>query len=254
MRKRKKWKVNVVFHKYLVDKYYDCDPSFNHKYYDFVKCNEKYSIQYNDEFGYNVWSEDKLKYYDPYYQKNVYMAPSLIYHFFKNRLHEGYEYVGFVEYDIALKQKVPDGKMENGFTKMVNDIVQNNDEMIIPLRCQHRFKMLANQNFILRNKNVMETVVDDYNNFFGTLHAYSDIIYRDPLLTTQQSFILDSKTFGRIGRFLEHVFENRLAEGGTRGAHRPSTILDRYVSTALLLDETEKYEFNFLDHKSHKQW
>ena len=251
---KKDWKINVIFHKYLINEYYTCDPSYRHEYYDFVKCNHKHAAKYDKDFGYNIWEEKNLKFYNSYYQQNTYMAPSLIYHFFKNRLHQQYKFVGFIEYDIALMQKKPDGKMKNGFTKMIDDIVQNNNEMIIPLRCQHTFKTYTSQNFILRKQNVMKTIVDDYNKFFKTSHVFSEIVLKNPLLTGQQSFILDNKTFDRVGRFLEYIFENKLAEGGVAGGERPSTILDRYIATALLLDETKKFKFNYLDHKNHKEW
>ena len=247
------WQLNVIFHKYLVDDYYNIDPSFDHKYFTYVKCNEAFPAEYNRAFGYRVIYESKFPLYNELLQfpSRPYMAVSAIYHIYKDGLYSAYDYVGFLEYDISL-QLESNNKVTN-ITEQINETIKSHDSLIIPLSIRHRFNLFHGQIEIrIDNTNAMERILSDYNSFFGTRHKLADLITHNPLITGQQSFLADKETFERIMTFIAYIIEKKVVEG-PNSWRRPSTLLDRYVGMSILLDETMKYIIP-LKHHNHGQW
>ena len=82
----KKWQIFVVFHKYLVDEFYQCDKTFSHDHYTYVKCNPSYKAEYNPKFVYKVIEEQYLKNYKNSLQSKStpYHAASVVYHLHKS--------------------------------------------------------------------------------------------------------------------------------------------------------------------------
>lgn len=237
------WRTYIVFHKNIVDKHYEADKDFNPKNYRFLKTNENFPGDYNKKKNYKIVNEwDLGDVYDPSLQQRTYMAPSAIYHIYKNKCHWNLDAVGFMEYDLMLNLNT---------TRVVDELVNNNENFIVPYSYFHPLKRLHNQSEIrMNNRNAIDMIFKDYNEFFKTKHHYDK--YKEKLITSQQSFLCDVETFNRIMKFISYVIEEKLCErpGSWR---RPSTLMDRYFGVALMLDETKIYPHS-LKHLSMQQW
>jgi len=238
----KKWVNFVIFHKELFDKNYTCDHSFNLSKYKFVKVNEKFEPVYNKDFGYNIIHENKFDYYNKKLQKKLYYAPSAIYHIYKNRLYKEYDFVGFLEYDLSLRSTNKEGSIN--VTETIDRIVNKNkgEKLHISYRSVHKFRDLHKQgqsDLILNGKNWMDTVIQDYNNYFGTKYNVNCLKNSLEKANTQQSFLVDQKTFEHIMGFIAYVIENKLAER-CESRLMPATFLERYFAIALRFEDIRK--------------
>ncbi|MBN1764203.1 MAG: hypothetical protein JW860_03015 [Sedimentisphaerales bacterium] len=239
---KKKWINFVIFHHELFDENYTCDPSFDHRCYQFVKCNETFRPVYNSEFGYDVMYEHDFEFYDKTLQARSYYAPSVIYHVYKNRIHERFDYVGFMEYDLSLQCAKAGGPLR--ITETIDHIINENDAIIVTYRNFHTFGHLAGQEDMpLAGDNWSRTMIRDYNEYFNT-HFDPDTFKDCPeKAATQQSFLADRHTFEHLMGFITHVIEDRLAERGD-GRTRPCTFLERYFSIALQFEQVKKLQLN----------
>lgn len=239
----KSWRTYIIFHKNIVDEYYDMDKDFNNKNYVFLKTNEKYPAEYNKDKNYKIINEwDIGDFYVSRLQEKTYMAPSAIYHIFKNNKHKKFDAVGFMEYDLKFSETT---------TKDIQDIVNTNEKFIIPFSYQHPLKRLHGQTDIkIDKKNAIEMIFSDYNSYFKTKFKLNK--YKEKIVTSQQSFMCDVETFERIMGFISHVIESKLCERPNSWG-RPSTLMDRYIGIALMLDETPIISYS-LKHMNMCQW
>lgn len=242
------WKNFVMFHKQLEQGSYTADPSFSFDNYIFIEANPDIESKIDTEFfDGHIIKEWELPEYDARLQAATYMAPSIIYHIYKNNLYKDLNHIGFLEYDIPLERS--DLKSVTG---AIQEIVSNNERVIVPYRYQHTLAVLRNQKDIKMNgRNAIDQIFDDYNEFFGTNHKPKQ--YLNEKVTTQQSFLSDTKTFEKIMGFISHVIENKLAERKSSW-HRPSTLMDRYFAVSLLLENDAKTIPLPLEHQNLKQW
>ena len=224
------WQLFVVWHKTLVDEHYTEDSSFTHDKYVFLKANPLYRGSHNPHFGYRLAYEHMLPHYDASLQQKVYMMPGVIYNVYMSQLHSNLDYIGFIEYDIPL---------EEGTTRKIQSIVDSHPRCVIPLSYRNTFQLLASQTIQLRGRQCMVSIVEDFNTYFNTVHTVEALWKKNPILTTQQSFLADRQTFGEMAQFLTWVVTNKLAERDPANPEatwpRPSTLLDRYIGLALHL-------------------
>ncbi|MFK7840338.1 MAG: phytanoyl-CoA dioxygenase family protein [Bdellovibrionales bacterium] len=242
------WKNFVMFHKQLEEKSYTIDPSFSFDHYTFIEANPDVPRNIDtDFFDGHIIKEWELPEYNERLQAATYMAPSIIYHIYKNNLHTNLSHIGFLEYDIPLKRS--DLK---SVSETISDIINKNERVIIPYRYQHTLSVLRNQkNIKMNGRNAVDQIFDDYNDYFNTTHKPKQ--YLDQKVTTQQSFLADIKTFEKIMGFISHVIDNKLAER-KNSWHRPSTLMDRYFAVSLLLENDAKTIPLSLEHQNLKQW
>jgi hypothetical protein len=235
------FKLFVVFHRNIIDGCYD-ETTFNKKHYTYIKCNESIPLE---SFDYDVIEEKDFNVYDKTLQERTYMAPSAIYHAYKNGLHEDLSHIGFLEYDL---------KLSEGFTKSMGNMTEHSS-VVSPLSSKHHINTLISQNINMNGKNCWKQMVEDYNAFFGKKYTLVDISKGNDIVGTQQSFFMDTKTFGKIMKFIEYVVENKLCER-PKSWSRPSTIMDRYFSMCMHIEKMEgvKYLPVKLDHLNRQDW
>ena len=91
----KTWKVFILCHNAIRDDMYEKDPDFSTEHFEFLKLG-RHDLRYNPAKGYRVSSElDFPVHLDaPHYAELTGM-----YCVYKNRLHDGLDYVGFSHYD-----------------------------------------------------------------------------------------------------------------------------------------------------------
>lgn len=156
-----RWQIFVTFHQGIHPEYYMEDPSFNPRYFTFLKLNPKFKSEYDPKWGFNVVQEIAIPGYDPYYQKMCYYSRSALYHMFKSGAYKKYDFIGFLEYDFRLQARA-------GHPKEVTSFIDQSlkGEVCVPLGFSHTTGDLYRQNLRLNRKNCMEQIVLDYNDFF----------------------------------------------------------------------------------------
>lgn len=240
-----------MFHRDLDPENYKCDPEFSFENYGFIKANPMVKSNYDASYFKNIIFEDNLPVYDPHLQKATYMAPSIIYHAYKNNLHENLDYIGFLEYDIPLMPEDPTNSIES-VTQKTREILSSKKNVILHYRHQHILRTYIQQEHInLNGQNAIVQIFDDYNQFWSTSFDYNDFL--DSKVSGQQSFLADRETFRDIMQFISYVIEERLAER-PHSFKRPSTLLDRYIAVALLLNQSADKISMSLKHQNRKQW
>jgi hypothetical protein len=238
------WQVFVIFHKKLYDGHYSIDLSYDNDNYTFIKTNERFKAEYDKNNGYKVINEWNLgDIYDRRLQQATYMAPSAIYHIYKNGIYKPYSHVGFLEYDIPLSP---------GTTAKISKIVSANNRVYVPLRQHHTINLYHEQNHKIGGVNCIKQIFADYNKFFKSNHKLKPYLKAKKKVTGQQSFIVDVVTFEHVMSFISHVIENKLAER-PKSWRRPSTLLDRYFAVALMLEDVLEKPIA-LKHLNFKQW
>ena len=239
-----------MFHQDLYPDNYKCDPFYTKENYGFIKANPEVKSNYDTSFFKEIIFEDELPIYDPHLQKATYMAPSIIYHAYKNNFHKDLDYIGFLEYDILL---IPEDKSPTikSVTRHTKDILNANKRVIIFYRHQHVLKTYYEQDINLSGKNAIVQIFEDYNSFWNTKYDYRAFLNNK--VCSQQSFLTDRQTFIEIMKFISFVIENRLAER-PHSFRRPSTLLDRYIAVALMLHSSSEKVSMSLKHSNLKQW
>lgn len=227
------WDLWVVFHRDLFPEYYQLDKT----HLKLVKAEGYSKIPFDAEkyreMGYTILEENRLSFYNKTLQPAKFHAPSVLYHFYKNKVHEGRDYIGFMEYDLVLNKK--------DVEKICSSIGKVD---VIHLSSRHYFKNLAKQRDVkVDGKYGMIDAVDKYNEFFKTDHKFGKLLEDNPLMCTQQSFICKSEVFDKLGQFLEFLIERPLP----KYTPMPATLFERYISVFL---EFEKSKLKMkLEHK-----
>lgn len=95
------YKIYVIFHKNIFDRLYDPECLKN---LVFLGVNEKIKKKFNRKRGYNVIYQYQLPYFNS--SLETYKETSGIYHIYKNKLYQGLDYIGFIQYDMFIKKTV----------------------------------------------------------------------------------------------------------------------------------------------------
>ena len=241
----KTWMIYIPFNLKIWPESYAKDKSFNRLNYTFVKFNDIYSFEWDPSLRLNMIKESSLpirKSLNSSSFKDQYGIFSVIYHIYVNRVHDMYNYVGVLSPEIDLRISSSDYKAKNldknlKITAAINDIIQAQSKCIIALSVRHQFSFLAGQNMALDGKQCMKTILEDYNRFTDSDFSFDRLLKKNPFIPTLGSFITDVNTFEEIGKFVQWVVENKLAE---RQSDIPSKMMDRYIGVALALHPTPK--------------
>jgi hypothetical protein len=168
--------VFVFFHKFIFDDIYkDIPQDILNKYFTFVATNENVKKQYT-EGKYNVINEWELPIYDPQLQKYGYNENSGLYHIYKNKLHEKYTHVGFLQYDMSFGEE---------FIKILED--PNKEDFYAFAPCDYDF--VFRRSIGGQHAESMLEIIEDYEKHYNT-KVLRSIKY--PLYNT---YLINTKTF-----------------------------------------------------------
>jgi len=246
-------RIFIIFHKEFFPDYYKKDPNFDSNLFHFMKTEgymknkdsqEEKLSKLKEQF--TIHKESDFPFYNPKLQEQKYFAPTVPYHVYKNGLHKNLSYIGFMEYDLRFESSSRIPSLEKKFTSFTDEIkylINLQSPLVICPSIRWEVKKLLSQHEIkIRIDGVLTNpilaVILDYNDYFKTCHRLED--FYDEYIPTQQSFISDTETFDRVFSFISHLIdENRFDP--KLCIPRPSTILERYIGMALLLDPSPFY-------------
>lgn len=145
----------VFFHRYIFDDIYkDIPKEILDEYFTFVATNDKIEKQYTEN-RYNVINEWELPYYNPLFQQYGYNENSGLYHIFKNKLHEKYSHIGFLQYDMSFG---------NDFIDILKD--KNKQDFYAFAPCDYDF--VFKNSIDTRHHKSMNEIIEDYETYYKT--------------------------------------------------------------------------------------
>jgi len=264
-------------HNVIWDEMYENDPDFNATEYIFLKLGRS-NLQHNPAKGYRIISEFDLPiHWDaPHYAELTGM-----YCVYKNRLHEGLDYVGFSHYDkehrlIALGANAPIEELEaarlkaevkkrrlhrpTNITAMIHHLINSHSTIHISLE-SHDFNKIYNQNVLMDDRNpdvfvgegvnCFDRILEDYNTFFRTRYTLQDVA-KDGYLNMCDCFITQVYVFEKLMAFITPIIESqKLDIYDTQRRHRlQGGLLERYVAVFFALENIEKIDLSIV----HQYW
>lgn len=153
--------------------------------------NESYEKEFDANRGYNVQYEWDLAKYNPMLQQHGYCQTTAMYHIYKNGLHRGLDYIGFIQFDMKVRPAALSNIRQGiaaaddaGKKLIFHELTLDVDEattriegVIIPYE---------------------SSALQHYNAFFGTDYTPQDIAYSGFKLPLVHTFIIPVATFEKM--------------------------------------------------------
>jgi len=275
----KTWKIFIHCHNVIWDEMYERDPDFTMEHYRFLKLG-RHDLQYNATKGYRIIRElDFPIYWDaPHYAELTGM-----YCVYRNRLHDGLDYIGFSHYDkehrligsggrvsmneLEAARVQSDVKQRKGhgptnITSMIDKIVNSPIPVHVSLE-SHDFQKIYDQRVLMDDEkpdafvgegvNCIDRILEDYNSFFQTRHTLQDVA-RDGFLTMCDCFVTPVSVFDKLMSFVAPIMESRKLDiYDTHRLHRlQGGLLERYVAAFFALENITKIDLSTVHQISKK--
>lgn len=275
----KTWKIFIHCHNVIWDEMYEKDLDFTAEHYSFLKLG-RHDFHYNPEKGYRIISEFD---FPVYWDAPHYAELTGLYCVYKNRLHEGLDYVGFSHYDKEHRLLYAGGSLNikeleaarvmydaqrkkcygpTDITSRIQKLVESPLPVHVSLE-NHDFHKIYNQRvlmddtqpdvFIGEGVNCIDRILQDYNAFFRTGHTLSDVA-RDGFLTMCDCFLTPVGIFNKLMSFITPIMESgRLDRYDTQRLHRlQGGLLERYVAVFFALENIAKNDLSTVHQISKK--
>jgi hypothetical protein len=251
----KKWKIFVTFFKNLYDDHYTLDSSFDMQKFTFVKVNDKYAIELDENrLNYDIFFEHDFKCFNPAWQEKGYHENSVFYHIYKDNLHRDYDYIGFIEYDHVLRDH---------FTRDIQNMIDSADRDLAFIFNKFNFHQYWEQGILMDPRrpqketgnphsewNCINIVLKDFNKFHGTNFRLEDLIRKD-CFSVAHCFMLPSSLFDTMMVFHSAIMDSGKVEQYHQHNWRARAgLMERYLAVALALQDIEAITDIQLEHRS----
>ena len=273
----KSWKIFIHCHNVIWNEMYADDPGFNPWHYSFLKLG-RHDLCHDPGKGYRILSEFDFPIHleAPHYAELTGM-----YCVYKNRLHDGLDYVGFSHYDkehrligsggatitdeleaarqrSEVKRQRTEGPGD--ITSRIGKILDSPSPVHVSLET-HEFRKIYNQRILMDDRqpdafvgegvNCIDRILEEYNAFFHTRHTLQDVAM-DGYLTMCDCFVTPVFLFDKLMSFLTPIIESRRLDiYDTRRRHRlQGGLLERYVAVFFALEKIEKIDMSIV----HQYW
>jgi len=183
-------KLFVCFHKKIFSDCYKISQIEKEKYLTF------YGVKDKDLGINNVIYEYNLIDYNPILQQKKYNEASCIYHVYKNKLYNNYDYIGFCQYDMIF--------LEN-FFKNIEYKILNNSNTIFYLDF-FTWQFLGGQTTIIKDYYNIPSGLNSYNNFFNKNYTTEDLITNRMIICN--TFLIPKKMYEKMMSWLIIYFKD----------------------------------------------
>jgi hypothetical protein len=275
----KTWKIFIHCHNVIWDEMYENDPDFTMEHYRFLKLG-RHDLQYNASKGYRIIRELD---FPIYWDATHYAELTGMYCVYKNRLHDGLDYIGFSHYDKEHRLLYAGGSLNikeleaarakydanprkchepTDITSRIQKLVESPLPVHVSLE-SHDFQKIYNQRvlmddtqpdaFVGEGVNCIDRILEDYNSFFQTKYTLQDVS-RDGFLTMCDCFITPISIFDKLMSFITHMMESgKLDRYDTQRLHRlQGGLLERYVAVFFALENVAKVDLSTVHQVSKK--
>lgn len=239
----KKWKIYIVAHNKIHDLTVDCDPHFN-----------------NDNYCYlNVGGQDQLingEKYSVINQRDLenatiigkYWAESEgLYNLWRSGIYKELDYIGCIHYDFQLKLETKNPFItKTNITDRINKYIEDKDRGHISFST-FTTKFDFGQQIMLDpeypnqstgpGRNCYYTILEDYNNYFGTSYTIEDFLNRKKI-NLCSCFLIDTVGFDKMMGFFEYLYNShKLDAYDTVHAYRFQGVMaERYFGLFMLFE------------------
>ena len=274
---RKNWKLFIMCHNVIWDKMYAEDPDFSQKYYSFLKLGN-HDLKYNPRKGYHIINEFDSPITLP---KAYYAELTGMYCIYKNKLYEGFDYIGISHYDKEHRILGSSGETDiaaleasryraevlrkqsygpTDITKRIDDALNSFPAVHISLE-SHDFNKIYNQRvlmdklqpdqFVGEGRNCFDEIVTDYNAFFGTNYSIEDVA-KDGFLNMCNCFVTPVYLFEKLMSFVTQIIESSSLDvyDSQRLYRLQGGLLERYVAVFFALEGIQKIDLSI----THRHW
>ena len=189
-----RFKIYVIFHKFLVPECYETLSSEDiETYVRFFAVNTKIPKEIPNTLTQHVIRERELPWYNPFLQHNQFCESSAFFHAYKNpeMFLKDTPYIGFIHYDMLLKKEALEF-LEKEITAATEPILFT--QMTLNAK-PHLTQIIPLSSW--------DTLVKLYNILFGTSRTIYDILDRD--IPLYHSFVIHRETFQRMMFFAENA-------------------------------------------------
>lgn len=150
--------------------------------------------------GFDMIRECELPHYDPTLFKKQYWMGSALYHVYKNDLHKGLDYVGFIFDDLKFNANT------------IANIANNPERRIY---CKNT-KLVSDENMITGHRAIIYPIpeigksgLESYNFFFNTRYTREDVFKRP--LVMNNKFVVPVDIYEKMMRWLEQFFTEEIS-------------------------------------------
>jgi FkbM family methyltransferase len=209
----KKIAIYNIWHNKLFDHCYEKLDDYSLDKIIMYDVNPKYNKVYNKNKNYNILKEYELTDYNSLYQDTNYCQTSCFCHVFLNNLYKDIDYIGFIQYDMAL---------DANFIYDIENTIHNsyNDTFFYSLIVENKLEV----NYICKPYN--NSFLEKYNDYFKTNHSFETIknsqhSYKFICLHT---FVIPTKTYVKMmtwfirikewlhNNYLNNLYDSSIAE------------------------------------------
>jgi hypothetical protein len=269
---QKNWTVFIMCHNVIWDDLYAHDPGFDGRHYSFMNLGRQ-DIKYNPHKGYKIIREQD---YPIWLDLPHYAELTGLYCIYKNRLHDGLDYIGFSHYDkehrligdcshrnmqelealrleAEMERRVLSGSRTN-LTALIEAEIMRRRDVHISLE-SHDVQKIYDQRITMDERfpdmidgdgiNCIDRILQDYNDFFGTRYTWENLRKCD-YLNMCDCFVTPVRLFEKLMTFLCPIIESgRLDIFDSERKHRlQGNLLERYAAVFYALEPIEKVDLS----------
>jgi hypothetical protein len=269
---QKKWTVFIMCHNVIWDDLYAHDPGFDGRHYRFMKLGRQ-DIKYNPRKGYQIIREQD---YPIWLELPHYAEMTGLYCIYKNRLHDGLDYIGFSHYDkehrligdgshgnmqelealrleAEMERRVLPGSRTD-LTALIEAEIMGRRDVHISLE-SHDVQKIYDQRITMDERfpdmidgegvNCIDRILQDYNDYFATRYTWENLRKCD-YLNMCDCFITPVRLFEKLMTFLCPIIESgRLDIFDRERKHRiQGNLLERYAAVFFALEPIEKADLS----------
>lgn len=249
------WRLYIIYHQYIQPNYHEADPFFSKDKVHLFQTSGYVSVpgfpKDYSSLGYITHRESDFQKYDPSLQKKKYFAPSVLYHIYKNSWYPT-NFLGFLEYDFKFQISTVDLKKLNlkGPLESPCKFIENHLKKgrVIILSARWRLSELnAQKSITVNGRHWLDYFLEEYSGYYQKSLSKEDLLEKDPIIPTQQSFLCHKEDFQKIMEFIAHLIDNSLLE---KSYPAPATLLERYIGLCIHLSGLE-IVYLPLSHQAH---
>jgi hypothetical protein len=234
--------VFVVFHNKFYPSIYDNLDDYN-KYLTFYGVRNKQELNEDEiNIGIKTLYEYELPLYNKDWQKLKYNEGSALWHLYKNKIYEKYDYIGLFQYDISIKSSCfvnIEKQLEEERSLDKNTIFYSS------FFCWH---FLGGQTTIIKDYPWFEGGLKNYNKYYNTSFTEEDLINAKMIIGN--IFIVNSNIFKKMMEWMsQYYIENIPLLMNSNDGHNfnPGHIIEALTGMYLALEVVQGAVYKQLD-------
>ena len=224
-----KWKIFIITHGPIVEKYYENDLEFSNEHFTFF--NVSNTVIQHDKF--DVINKSDISGF--IHLGKWYAEAEVIYNIYKSGLFENYDYIGFMHWDYELKST--NNRIGYHITETIDNLISKGTPFIsfssYNFQTIYNQKIMMDENFmnikIGDGKNCFDRIIEEYNSYYKSNISLASLSSRRINLCS--AFLCNKDVFVDLMGFYSNIIEKKYIEKfDTPHKYRfQGGLLERYI-------------------------